>query len=147
MADALNRILTQPRLGLATAMDLLQWALLRALADGGPPVCLSLCDGQGELLHFLRMDQAPARCIAIAQAKAYTAARFGAETRALAERLQHEALRLEDFQDPAHCSLPGGAPLLWQGQCIAALGVSGRSLEADEALCRDAIHHAQGLLG
>ncbi len=147
MADSVNPILAQPRLGLAPARRILEWALGRAQADGGPPVCLSLCDSQGELLHFLRMDGAPGRCIAIAQAKAYTAARFGAETRSLAERLQRESLFLPDFQDAGLCSLPGGAPLLWQGHCIAALGVSGRSLEADEALCREAILHAQGLLG
>ena len=147
MADTISPVLAQPRLGLAPARRILEWALQRAQADGGPPVCLSVCDGQGELLHFLRMDGAPGRCISIAQAKAYTAARFGAETRSLAERLQRENLLLPDFQDTGLCSLPGGAPLLWQGHCIAALGVSGRSLDADEVLCREAIRHAQGLLG
>ncbi|HRL20173.1 MAG TPA: heme-binding protein [Alcaligenes sp.] len=146
MADAISPILAQHRLGLEPARQILFWALERARQDGGAPVCLSLCDGQGELLHFLRMDLAPARCIAIAQAKAYTAARFGVPTRSLAERLEREALFLPDFQDSGLCSLPGGAPLLWQGHCIAALGVSGRSLDADEALCREAIRHAQTLL-
>lgn len=116
--------------------------ILRAVArfdqearqDGMPPVCLAVCNAHGELLHFSRMDGAPVRVIAIAQAKAYTAARMGTSTSALAQRLKQESLTLADFCDAGLTSMRGGLPLLHEKQVQLAVGVSGRSTEEDERL-------------
>ena len=70
-------------------LDLLHAAerlLEEARHDGLPPVCLAICNADGQLAFFLRMDGAPVRLIAIAQAKAYTAARMGSATADFARR-------------------------------------------------------------
>lgn len=105
-----------------------------ARQDGLPPVCLAVCNAHGELLHFSRMDGAPARVIAIAQGKAYTAARMGTPTAALARRLKDEELTLADFCDPGLTAMRGGLPLCCEAGVQLAVGVSGRRTEDDERL-------------
>lgn len=117
-------------------------ALLRAAAalldtaqgDGLPPVCLAVCNRDGQLCLFLRMDAAPVRLIAIAQAKAYSAARLGVSTADFARRLAREHLSTSDFCDSGLTAMRGGVPLLREGQVVLGLGISGRSTDADEAL-------------
>lgn len=117
-------------------------ALLRAAAtllneaqdDGLAPVCLAVCNRDGQLGLFLRMDAAPVRLIAIAQAKAYSAARLGVSTADFARRLVRDGLTTSDFCDSGLTAMRGGVPLLRDGQVLLGLGISGRSTDADEAL-------------
>lgn len=107
------------------------------LAGGdSPPVCLCVCDAAGDLVVFGRMDAAPARLIAIVKAKAYTAARMRCSTLDFRRRLLAEQLTLEDFCDPSLTGLPGGVPVFRDRDLIAAVAVSGRTLDEDEALAR-----------
>ena len=56
-------------------LDLLHAAerlLEEARHDGLPPVCLAICNADGQPAFFLRMDGAPVRLIAIAQGKVET---------------------------------------------------------------------------
>lgn len=107
-----------------------------AMQDGNPPVCLCVVDGAGQLLHFSRMDGAPARLIPIVLAKAYTALRMGCPTETFRERLHNEQLTLADFCDPGFTSLPGGIPITMDGMYLGAVGVSGRALSDDSALAK-----------
>lgn len=111
-----------------------QWLVQRARADALNPVCLAITNPDGALHYFLRMDGTPIRTIAIAQAKAYSAARLGTTTLAFQQRLHNESLSLLDFMDPLLCSLPGGSPILIDNQLIGAIGISGRPLNEDHAL-------------
>lgn len=111
-----------------------QWLVQQAHADGLSPVCVAITNPDGALQYFLRMDGAPTRTIAIAQAKAYSAARLGTTTLAFQERLRTESLSLLDFMDPLLCSLPGGCPIFVNNEVIGAVGISGRALSADHAL-------------
>ena len=112
-----------------------------AASDGLPPVCLCVSDPSGSLVVFDRMDSAPERLIAIVTAKAYTAARMRCSTGEFRCRLQAERLTLQDFCDPGLTSLPGGMPVFADGRMVAAVGVSGRRLEEDEALARFYAEH------
>lgn len=111
-----------------------QHLLSEAEADGLPPVCLAVCNHDGQLALFLRMDDAPVRLIAIARAKAYTAARLGVSTADFARRLAQENLTSADFCDSGLTAMRGGVPLSCEGRVLLGLGVSGRSTDADEAL-------------
>lgn len=104
--------------------------------DGLPPVCLAICNADGQLALFLRMDGAPVRLIAIARGKAYTAARMGMATADFARRLERERLTLADFCDSGLTAMRGGLPLLHDGRVVLGLGISGRKTEEDEALAR-----------
>lgn len=115
-----------------------EWLVQQARADGLAPVCIALSHPDGVLHYFLRMDGAPVRTVAIAQAKAYSSARFGTSTLALQQRLHRESLLLSDFMDPNLCALPGGVPLELGSTLIGAVGISGRTLAEDHALALQA---------
>lgn len=85
---------------------------------------------------FVRMDGAPERLVPIVQGKAYTAVRMRCSTQAFRERLLSEQLSLADFCDPALTSLPGGIPIMYQGACLGAVAVSGRTLLQDMELAK-----------
>lgn len=107
-----------------------------ARPDGGLPVCFAAVDSAGALIYLYRMDGAPERLINIAVGKAYTAARMGVSTAMFRQRLLNEQLSLADFLDEKFTSLPGGLPLFDGGRLVGAVGVSGRALEEDVALCQ-----------
>jgi glc operon protein GlcG len=107
-----------------------------ARQDRGQPVCFAAVDRSGALIYLYRMDGAPERLSNIAIGKAYTAARMGVSTAMFRQRLLDEQLSLADFLDEKFTSLPGGLPLLEGGQLVGAVGVSGRTLEEDVALCQ-----------
>lgn len=116
---------------------LLRQALLLVQQQGLNPVAIALTNQHGELIQFLRMDGAPARTIAIAQAKSYTAARMGVSTQDFHQRLLREQISLADFMDQQLCSLPGGIPVHnEEGQFLGAVGVSGLSLKQDHQLAK-----------
>lgn len=126
----------------------LAWKLIRtgvekAGKDYGRPVCVSVCDRRGDLTAFLRMDGAPLRTIAIAQAKAYTAARMGSSTEAFLARLRDENIGMEHFADPGLTALPGGSPVPdGEGNLLGAVGVSGLKPGEDQELAALLAEHA-----
>lgn len=121
-------------LTLATAQALVQAAIARAQSDHQRPICVAVCDERGLLLAFARVDGAPARSVAIAQGKAYTAARMGVTTTALLERLHREGIAVGYFCDPGLTALPGGTPLVADGRLVGAIGVSGLTSQQDQAI-------------
>jgi glc operon protein GlcG len=98
-------------LSLQRCNELIQHAIEKAAADYGRPICAAICDVAGFLVAFQRVDGAPIRSIAIAQAKAYSAARMQANTDALLERLRRENIALSYFCDDRLTALPGGSIL------------------------------------
>lgn len=122
-----------PTLTLEQSEQLVRQALAYATERFQRPVCVSVCDHTGLLLAFARMDDAPVRSIAIAQAKAYTAVRMGASTQAVMERLQRENLQMAHFCDAQFTPLPGGTPVKHgDGTLLGAIGVSGLALAEDQ---------------
>lgn len=87
--------------------------------EGGYPLCLQRLDGAGLLTGKVALE------------KARTAALMRAPSRRLADRLASEPalLRLTDYLPMA-----GGLPILADGQCIGAIGVSGGTADQDEQI-------------
>lgn len=112
--------------------------------DGGEPVCACVCDEEGILVAFIRMDGTAAKIVHNAQMKAYTAARMQARTADFLERIKRENITLNYFCDPKLMPFPGGAPLVDKtGNIIGAIGVSGRVSEEDQKLadmCAQMVH-------
>jgi uncharacterized protein GlcG (DUF336 family) len=120
-------------LTLAAARDLIDQALAHATQNFRKPVCVSVCDATGLLLAFVRMEGAPVRSVAIAQGKAYSAARMGVTTQAVLERLHRENVEIGYFCDPLLTALPGGSPLKdREGVLRGAIGVSGLTSAEDQ---------------
>ena len=120
-------------LTLAVARDLIDQAMEHATQNFKKPICASVCDASGLLLAFVRMEGAPLRSVAIAQGKAYSAARMGVSTQAVLERLHRENIEIGYFCDPQLTALPGGSPLKDQdGVLRGAIGVSGLTSAEDQ---------------
>ncbi|MDH4059263.1 MAG: heme-binding protein [Aquincola sp.] len=122
-------------LSLEHAQALAHLAMTKAMQDHGRPICVAVCDERGLLLAFARVPGAPVRGVAIAQGKAYSAARMGTTTAALLERLHREKIEVGYFCDPALTALPGGSPLKnAAGKLLGAIGVSGLTSAEDQAI-------------
>src|SRR5438309_11757924 len=111
------------------AMKVLNAAVERAHALNCH-VSIAVVDDGGHLIAFTRSEKAELYSIAIAQAKAKSAAltRFpsGKKSPTGNERDDHHALAITLAAGPgSFVSVPGGIPLFSQGECIGAVGVSG----------------------
>lgn len=106
-----------------------------AAAEIGVPVAISVCDRDGNLKAFLRMDGAALLSVGIAQDKAYTAASYGLPTgQWMAELRGDEALLTGIPHTPRFVVFGGGFPVVADGGVIAGLGVSGGSVDQDEQI-------------
>lgn len=122
-------------LTLEAATILLERALARAKQEFKRPVCIAVCDPQGFLMAFSRMEGAPVRSIQISQGKAYSAARMGVTTEALLARIRKEEIEISYFCDPKLTALPGGSVLKnGTGTVVGAIGVSGLTSAEDQQI-------------
>ncbi len=120
-------------LTLEAAGSLIERALARAKQEFKRPVCVAVCDPQGFLIAFSRMDGAPVRSIQISQGKAYSAARMGVTTEALLARIKKEEIEISYFCDTLLTALPGGSVLKdGSGAVVGAIGVSGLTSAEDQ---------------
>lgn len=115
------------------AQTMVSKAIEKATVEYKQPICVSICDAEGFLIAFGRVEGGHVRSIEISHAKAYTAARMGVDTEAFMERLQRENLAISYFCDPRMTALPGGVVLKdATGSVIGGIGISG--LKSDEDL-------------
>jgi uncharacterized protein GlcG (DUF336 family) len=107
------------------------------------PIAVAVVDRSGLLVAFARSDDVAPVCIDAAIGKAYTAAMLRMATRDLAA-LALPGAALHAFTT-AHQPRPlvpigGGVPIIGDGSCIGAVGVSGGSVDVDHALADAALH-------
>lgn len=115
------------------------WIIDTTGKDGGQPVAIAICDGEGFLLSLVKMDEVPTKSVHFAQHKAYTAARMQTATDAFLARLQREQLDIQYFCDPKLAALPGGAPIYApSGKLVGSVGISGRPSQEDQELANAA---------
>ena len=102
------------------------WTMVIAIVDPG-----------GHLVYLEKMDQTQVGSVAIAQAKARSAAIFKRPTKVFQDRLARggEGLLVLRLQDAI--PVEGGLPIVVDGKLIGALGVSGGSSAEDE-VCAEA---------
>ena len=104
-------------------------------------VAVAVCGPEGELIAFLRMDEASPAASVIAQNKAYTAARDRKSTREMGEFMQGQQRPPAYWGDQGITGFGGGIPVMYQGKVAGGIGVSGLSEEEDERIASAAVRN------
>jgi glc operon protein GlcG len=128
---------TQSALELADVKAIAAAAEAEALANQWA-VSIAIVDDGGHLLWLQRLDGAAPVSAQIAPAKANTAALGRRESRLYEEMINGG--RVSFLSAPGiHGLLEGGVPILKDGQCIGAVGVSGVKSTEDAQIARAGI--------
>ena len=108
----------------------------QAASSMNAAVCIAVVDSGGNLAGFLRIPGAFFVSIDLAIDKAWTAVGIKMSTRTMSEvlRTMPDAARDGILRRPRLTEVPGGFPLMIGDQIIGAVGVSGGSVEEDEAI-------------
>jgi glc operon protein GlcG len=104
-----------------------QWAVTIAIVDEG-----------GHLLHLQRLDGAPAMSSHIAPAKAHTAALSRKESKVYEDIINNGRTSFLSAPD-IKGMLEGGVPILKDGFCLGAVGVSGVKSTEDAQIAKAGI--------
>jgi uncharacterized protein GlcG (DUF336 family) len=100
-------------------------------------VAIAILDDGGHLLHFARMDGATPANAAIAVEKARTAAisrRSSGKWQEIVKGGRPEMLKM-----PGILPVQGGVPIVADGTCVGAVGVSGVQSHEDEQIAQAGI--------
>jgi len=101
------------------ALKMLQAAMEKATAMGVPQ-CITIVDAGGHMLAFCRMDGAFVLSNESSRRKAVTAAIYGKLTGQMDDDI---AIKLAIATDGQRINLPGGVPIIVDGQVIGGIGV------------------------
>jgi glc operon protein GlcG len=96
-------------------------------------VSIAVVDEGGFLLHLERMDGAVLTSPEIATMKARTAALSRVPTKFLEDVTKERAATL---MFPGRLPVQGGLPILYEGECVGAVGVSGVQSPQDEQIAK-----------
>jgi glc operon protein GlcG len=132
-AYAVDEVLTIDKkvLSLAAARAIVAAAEAEAKARG-LGVVIVVVDDTGNIIELTRMDSAQVASVNVGIGKARTAAIYRRPSRIFEEQIKSgrvAALALADATP-----LQGGVPVLIAGKVVGAVGVSGDSPQADEAI-------------
>lgn len=127
----------KPMLTLEDARRIATAAEAEAAAHGWA-VSIAIVDDGGHLLWLQRLDGAPPVSAHIAPAKAHTAAIGRRESKVYEDMInqgRHSFLSAPALQG----MLEGGVPIVHEGQCLGAVGVSGVKSTEDAQIARAGI--------
>lgn len=105
------------------AQEVLRKAAAKAI-EIGIPMAIAVVDTGGNLVAFVRQDNAILISINIAQDKARTAL-IGYPTEKWAELMENDYVLANLQFVPGFTALGGGVPIISDGQIIGGLGISG----------------------
>jgi uncharacterized protein GlcG (DUF336 family) len=92
----------------------------------GKPMCIAVCDADGTLKAFSRMDGAPLLAVQIAQDKAYTAISFSMASHEWYDFIKDDPPLLHGIVKTDRLIVFGGGyPITANGEIIGGIGVSG----------------------
>jgi glc operon protein GlcG len=94
-------------------------------------VAIAIVDDAGTLIHLERMDGAGPTTSEVAHGKARAAALTRQPTRVWEERIKDRPVFLNY---PAGIAIWGGVPVIYQSECVGAIGVSGVQSQDDEKI-------------
>ena len=94
-------------------------------------VTIAVVDDAGSLLYLERLDGAGPMTAEVATGKAHTAAVTRRPTKFWEDRLKERPALLKF---PGNLPIQGGVPLMYQGECVGAIGVSGVQSHEDEQI-------------
>ena len=106
------------------------------LEKDGRGAAVAVVDDHGELVAFLRTDGCPLPSINNAIHKAFTAAREGKESADIGRASREEGFAITNFGDLRYTGWGGGVPVIYQGQVVGAVGVSGLPETEDIVLAK-----------
>lgn len=121
-----------PVLSSAGARAVMDAAIARATSNGWGS-SIALVDNAGKLLAFHRTDGAPMGTIDTAIGKATTAIMFKAPTAMISQMVSQNAAM---GTIPGVVAVPGGYPIMRDGQVIGAIGVSGGMAGEDDIIAK-----------
>jgi glc operon protein GlcG len=102
-------------------------------------IAVAVSGPEGELIAFLRMDEASPAASLIAQNKAYTAARDRKDTKVMGEFMLNNDRPPAFWGDMGITGFGGGVTIRHNDKVIGGIGVSGLSEEEDERIAYAAI--------
>jgi len=94
-------------------------------------VTIAVVDDAGCLLYLERLDGAGPMTAEVATAKARTAAVWRRPTKFWEDRIKERPVFLKF---PDNLPIQGGVPIVHQGDCVGAIGVSGVQSHEDEQI-------------
>jgi len=94
-------------------------------------VSIAILDDTGVLMMFERLDGAGPATAAVSQGKATAAVMTRRPSKFLEDRLKD---RPGFLNFPAGIPIQGGVPVMYQGECVGAIGVSGVQSHEDEQI-------------
>ena len=107
----------------------------KAAQEQGADVCIAICDRHGNMRYFYRFGDAFVISIKIAEGKAYTSAVVGQPSGDFGKIAQVGAPAFGiNINCPNLVIFGGGFPLVLNGKTVGGIGVSGGSVEQDEAI-------------
>lgn len=128
---------TKPTLELADVKRVAGAAESEALGHGWA-VTIAIVDDGGHLLWLQRLDGAAPISAHIAPAKARTAALGQRESKVYEDMINQGRSAFLSVPE-IHGLLEGGVPILVQGQCVGAVGVSGVKASEDAQVAKAGI--------
>ena len=94
-------------------------------------VSIAVVDDAGYLLYFERLDGAGPMTAEVAMQKAITSARTRRPSKFWEDRIKE---RPSFLKFPGVLPLQGGVPVMYQNECVGAIGVSGVQSHEDEQI-------------
>jgi glc operon protein GlcG len=131
------------RLTLAGARRMITSAVAQAEQEG-IPISVAVVDSGGHLLAFERMDGGRFHTVHSCTTKAVCAASNKRPTEAKGAQAQDldttHAIGLALAAGPGRwTAMEGGYPVIFDGECVGGIGVSGGNWQFDDRIARDAI--------
>jgi uncharacterized protein GlcG (DUF336 family) len=131
MADTVPSL----KLSIDGAMKLLNAGMAKA-AEIKVPECICIVDAGGHLLAYARMDLAFTMSYESALVKAMTAASYGGPTGNIAAGID---IKLAIATQGKRVNLPGGLPVIINGQLVGGIGVGSGTGEEDRIVANAAL--------
>lgn len=104
------------------------------LENEGKRFAVAVTDETGELLVFFRTDNCIPAAIQIAINKAFTAARDHKKTSVIGDAYRESGVNTTYYGDLRYTGLGGGVPVIYAGEIIGAVAVSGLTQDEDEKM-------------
>jgi glc operon protein GlcG len=130
VSSASAQVITANTISLEAAKKIVTEAVKYAKANNAPGAAIAVVDVGGNLVYLERLDNTFAAASEVAIKKANTAALFKAPSSKLENSINGGRQALITV---GHTFLQGGLPIVFEGQVIGAIGVSGSaSAQQDE---------------
>ena len=120
--------------GLAITLDEAKKVAAPALAEARNnnwTMCVAVVDTAGNLVYFERMDATQTGSVAVAMAKARSAALFKRSTKMFQDALAAGGDGLRFLKLENAVPIEGGVPIVVDGKIVGAIGLSGGTSQQD----------------